>query len=99
MEESSQYQGRERRKYPRKKAIRGLTYTILSPSQGVGIIKDISEGGFRFVTDRYLMPGTVITAKFELSREEMPSSIEAIGRVVWCKLTEEGYVVGVQVLS
>ncbi|MFH1768144.1 MAG: PilZ domain-containing protein [Candidatus Omnitrophota bacterium] len=99
MAEEGIFNGQEKRKYHREKIAIGLTYSVLSPSQGVGIIRDISEGGFRFLTDKQLVPGTIIKAKFELPRDNGTIPMETLAKIAWCRFTEEGYLIGVQVLT
>lgn len=99
MGELNEYQGNERREHPRKKVTVGISYSILLPGTGVGIMRDISEKGFCFLTDRFLTPGLILKSDFNLPQEGEPLHIEAIAKVMWCKLTEEGYLVGVKVLT
>ena len=99
MSEENKSQTSERRKHNRKKTISALSYSVLSAASGLGMIKDISEGGFCFVTDKYLTPGLVIKAKFDLPRDDESMTIETVAKIVWCSFTDEGYVVGAQVLT
>jgi hypothetical protein len=99
MAQGNQFKGSDRRKHPRKKLITGVTYFVLATPQGVGIARNISEGGLGLFLDRYLPEGTIIKVKFDLPQEEGGSTIEAIGRVVWCKESEGGYLAGIQFLT
>lgn len=89
----------ERRKHSRRKHITGITYSVLVSLDGVGVIKNVSEGGLCLILDRYLSPGTIIKVRFALPQDDQEIPIKAIAKVVWCKQTDAGYLTGIQFIS
>jgi c-di-GMP-binding flagellar brake protein YcgR len=98
MKKDNQYSAHEKRKYPRKKIITGVDYTILTTPKGSGITRDLSEGGVGVVLDKYLPQGTIIKVKFNLLENGKEIPIETVAKVVWCKEAEGGYLAGLQFL-
>ena len=96
-QESSSYE--EKRKYPRKRCITPVEYIILLEPKGSGLIKNISEGGLGLLIYKYLPPQTIIKVKFTLPEDEQAEPIETVGKIVWCRETENGYLAGLQFLT
>lgn len=93
--------GGERRHDPREKHFSLVEYSILVPNHGKGKLRDISPGGIGVIFDRYIPAGTTLKVKYNLPFPEGKGKnpIYAIGKVIWCAETEEGYLAGIQLLS
>ena len=84
----------ERRQYERKLMEFNLTYSSDSRC-GVGLSKDVSEGGMCAILDRDLPVGTALEMEFAFpSGDSVP--IEAFSKIIWTKKTEEGFLTGVK---
>jgi hypothetical protein len=95
MEHSAQ----DKRRWPRKKHITGVDYYIITTPHGSGIIKDVSVGGLSMLIDKHLTEGTIVRLRFALPEQDLDMPIEAVGKVVWARKTESGYVTGVQFME
>lgn len=91
--------GPERRRFPREKLITGVDYTILSTPQGTGIIKNISKGGLGLLIDKYIPQGTILKVKYYTEKDGEEISVEQVGKVCWCRQSEQGYLLGVQFIN
>lgn len=89
----------ERRRSVRRKIITGVDYTILSTPQGTGIVKNISEGGLGLLIDKYLPLGTILKLKYYSQKGGEEVLIETVGKVCWCRQSEQGYLLGVQFIT
>jgi len=88
---------RERRRYVRVDLCTQVEYEILpmqmSPSQGE--TKNISAGGLCLLADKKMSPDTILHLKFYLPDKDK-TYVETLGRVVWQKKVEEGYLTGIE---
>jgi c-di-GMP-binding flagellar brake protein YcgR len=89
----------ERRKYPRKKIIMGVDYSVLATPQGTGVIKNISEGGVCILIDKFLASGTILKLKYYTQKKGEEVLVETVGKVCWCRQGDQGYLVGVQFVA
>lgn len=89
----------ERRRYPRKEFVTKVNYFVITTPSGSGLIKNISEGGICMFVEKILLPSTILKLEFNLPEQNEAISIEAIGKVVWIKEVEGGYLVGVQFIG
>ena len=87
---------KERRRYVRIDLCTQIEYEILpmhSPLKAES--KNISAGGLCLLTDREIPPGTILRLKFYLPDREK-TYVESLGRVVWQKKENEGYLTGIE---
>ncbi|MFC1530110.1 PilZ domain-containing protein [Gemmatimonadota bacterium] len=91
----------DRRHYPRLGEIWDVAYRpIDSEEQKDELLRgntvDISSGGVQFEADDEIAEGTILA--LELETTVFPSSIIAVGKVVWCSKQEkkDKYAVGVE---
>lgn len=87
---------KERRRYVRIDLCTQVEYEILpmqSPLKAES--KNISAGGLCLLADREMPPGTILHLKFYLPDKEK-TYVESLGRVVWQKKENEGYLTGIE---
>jgi len=87
----------ERRRYIRIDLCTEVEYEIL-PMGGVSLVaqsRNISEGGMCFLANRELKVSSILRLKFYFP-DEQRSCIECLGRVVWQRETEDGFLTGVE---
>ncbi len=86
----------ERRRYVRIDLCTQVEYEILpmqSPFKAES--KNISAGGLCLLADREISPGTILRLKFYLPDKEK-TYVESLGRVVWQKKENGGYLTGIE---
>jgi len=92
----------EKRKSPRIKAAVPLQYKELHGNTYLAkgaLTKDLSEGGVRFITDRFI--GLACHLMLEMQLPSMAKSIKAISKPSWVRKTRHGttYEIGSQFLA
>lgn len=90
--------GKEKRKHNREEIIVDVIYKVLSPLKGVGLTRDISQGGLCLLLNSELPPGTILELKYRLPHEEARLIVTS-GEVVWQKKTDKGFLTGVKYSS
>ncbi|MCM8773178.1 MAG: PilZ domain-containing protein [Candidatus Omnitrophica bacterium] len=85
----------EKRKYTRKNISAPVSYRVVVPSQGNGLLENISEGGLCIILDKKLAEGTILEVKFELPGEK-PIPIEIFVKVIWQKEIGNKFLTGVK---
>jgi c-di-GMP-binding flagellar brake protein YcgR len=87
----------ERRKYIRIDLCTEVEYEILpmQAPQLKGETKNISAGGICLLTDREITPHTVLRLNFFIPDKER-TRIECLGRVIWQKKVDYGYLTGIE---
>ena len=87
---------KERRRYVRIDLCTQVEYEILpmqSPLKAE--TKNISAGGLCLLVDEEIQPGAVLHLKFYLPDKEK-TCVESLGRVVWQKKDDRGYLTGIE---
>lgn len=88
---------RERRKYVRIDLCTQVEYEILPMqiSHPRGETRNISAGGLCLLVDKKMSPDTILHLKFHLPDKDK-TYVESLGRVVWQKKVDEGYLTGIE---
>ncbi len=87
--------GEEKRKHNREEIVIDVIYKVLSPLKGVGMTRDISQGGLCLLLNSELPPGTILELKYRLPHEEARLMVASV-EVVWQKKTDKGFLTGVK---
>jgi len=87
---------KERRRYVRIDLCTQVEYEILPMQLPLKAeTKDISAGGLCLLVDREMQPGTILHLKFYLPDKEK-TYVESLGRVVWQRKKNGGYLTGIE---
>lgn len=84
-----------KRKHYRDEMYIDVIYKVLSPLKGLGLTRDISQGGMCLLLDCELPPGTILELKYRLPHEES-RRIMTSAEIVWQKKTDKGFLTGVK---
>ncbi len=90
---------RDKRKFPRLDEQWQLTYRILEKEKFINdpirqFTVNISGGGICFQSAEKLEDGTMIA--LELESDNVPSTVLALAKVIWCRRARRGHEVGAE---
>lgn len=88
----------EKRKFVRIDLCIEVSYEILPMFIGKAESKNIGGGGLCFLTKNVLESNTALLLKFNLPDAEN-THIECTGKVIWQKITDDGYLTGIEFLK